>query len=371
MALLIQTDAALRALLPRLEAAGRIALDTEFHTERRYDPVLMLIQVRPDEGEAALIDPLASVGGTPLDLAPLGEVLARVPVVVHGGGSDVSLLERCTGHAPRVVFDTQIAAAFVGDGFPARLQQLVGAHLGEALDKTQTLSDWSRRPLSRAQLAYAAGDVLVLGRLEARLRQKLAELGRTELAEACLQEALAAGLAPEEDDRAWRAVPGVRSLGPDEATRAAALASWRQRAARDRGVPRYAILSDAILLDLARRWPRDLDGLRSNRRLPSVVWKQDGAALLEVMEKAATLVPAPRIAPRAWTDLVRAWARAEEAGGGIATELLLPDDVIDGLWAGTPPTGWRAGVLGRKFSKFLRGEVGIVLPAALRPQTES
>lgn len=366
MPAIVQTDAALRAVLPRLEAAARVALDTEFHTERRYEPVLMLVQVRADDDEPVLIDPLA-----PLDLAPLGEVLARVPVVVHGGGSDLALLARATGRPPNVVFDTQVAAGFVGDGFPARLQQLVATHLGESLDKTQTLSDWSRRPLTRPQLVYAAGDVLVLGRLQDRLREGLARRGHTAAAEAALAEVVTASLAPERDEEAWRALPGVRGLGPEEVPRARALARWRQAAARERAVPRHAVLSDAILVDLARRHPRDLDALRSNRRLPSAVWKQDGPALLTCLEQAAAEPAPPPLAPRGFTELVRAWARAEETRTGVAAELLLPDSVVDALWSGVHPSGWRAPLLGEDFLAFLRGDAGVFLPAGLRPFARS
>ena len=285
---MIRTSAALQPVLDAIAGARRVAVDTEFHSERHFHPKLMLVQLRADDGPAWLVDPLAG-----LDLRPLGEALSRVPLLLHGGAMDLQILHRVTGMRPLSVFDTQIAAGCVGDGYPVRLQELVRRHLDVRIPKTETLSDWSQRPLSEDQLRYAADDVLLLGPLAAELEAKLDARGNAELAAACTAEHVARALLPEDDEQAWRTVPGAQLLDDVERAVLQALTAWRDRAARERDVTRSNVVSDALLLDLSRRQPTSMDGLRANRRMPSQVWKRDGAAVLACVAAGRRASPPP------------------------------------------------------------------------------
>ena len=349
--------AALAPLVDRLARCSVAALDTEFHVERHHDPRLMLVQVQPDDGGPAVwIDPLDGV-----DLRPLGEALARVTLVVHGGAGDLPILRDAAGLAPGEVFDTQIAAAFVGDGARTGLQALVYRRLGRWLPKTETVSDWSRRPLTEAQEDYALDDVRVLLPLRALLLADLERMGRRALAEAAMREAAAQALVTPRPDDAWKTIGGAQNL--DERARATlrGLAAWREREARARDLPRGQVVSDALLLDLSRRRPETLEAMRTHRRFPSQVIRKDGEAMLAVMARARTQAPpAPlRPWPRAWGDAVRAAAAAAEAAGGVAADLLLDDATLAALHAGEPVAPWRWEALGTDVQDFLAGKVAL------------
>ncbi|MFZ5482455.1 MAG: ribonuclease D [Myxococcota bacterium] len=356
---MIRDPAALDALLPRLASARRVALDTEFHTERHFHPRVMLLQVLPEGGEPALIDPLAAI-----DLRGLGDALADVEVLVHGGQMDVQILRDLTGRAPRAVFDTQVAAAFVGDGWPVRLQELARRHLGLHMPKTETLSDWSRRPLSAAQIAYARDDVRVLPPLADALLAQLGARGSEGFARDCLAEMYARALEPPDDDVAWRSVAGAHLLDDTERAVLQSLTAWRDRRARQLDVPRQNVLSDALLLDLSRRRPVTVEDMRANRRMPSQATRRDAADILErvAVGSAATPPPPLRARPVHVTDLLRAAARVAERATGVSADLVLDDDTMTKLANGQPIAAWRKCALGSDFFEFLEGGTGLVWP---------
>ena len=350
----LRTDAELRAVLPALLASAKLYLDTEFHTERSYHPKLMLVQLRGDEGDIFLVDPFS------VDLGLLRPVIETVPVVLHGGQMDVQILRRVVGVAPKQIFDTQVAAACVGMGWPCRLQELVARLLQIPLDKAETLSDWSRRPLSEEQLRYAADDVWVLPPLERILRQQLEERSVIDVAVYLTEEVLSGADDPGE---LWRLVPGSANL--DETGRRAlqALARWRDATAQARDLPRNGVLSDALMLDLARRSPKTVEGMQANRRMPSQVWKRDGAAILELLHRPGSAPPPSISRPRAWVDVARAAGRIVEFKTGIASDLILTERVLGRLSRNEALEEWRERLLGPDFFSFLRGESVIRMPA--------
>lgn len=367
MSRLLQTARDLERALPALADAQSLAVDTEFHTERRRLPELMLVQIRADDADPVLIDPLAG-----LDLTVLGPILGSVPVVVHGGATDAQILARALGTAPNIVFDTQIAAACVGDGYPVRLQDLAWKHLRVRLDKTWTLSDWARRPLSDRQLGYAAEDVLVLGDLRRALTERLVERGTTAIADAYLAEQLKAALAPSADGDAWRTLPGVHLLDGEERAVLQALAAWRQQASRERDVPRHNVLGDALLLDIVRRRPTTLDALRANRRMPSSVHKRDGEGIIAIVRSLSGVsLPPPHPYNRVWAEVARAAGRGIELETGISIDLLLDPPTLSVLARGERPDNWRARYLGDEFMAFLDGKRGMWMPAGIKRGEDS
>jgi ribonuclease D len=355
----IRDQAVLDALLPRLAAARRVAVDTEFHTERHFHPRLMLLQLRPDDGEAVLVDPLAG-----LDLRGLGGALAIPELLVHGGAWDVQILHDLTGLRPNAVFDTQVAAGFVGDGFPVRLQELTRRHIARFLPKTETLSDWSRRPLSPQQVEYALDDVRVLGPLADALLAELRARGNEEVARECMRDFYERALLPPNDQTAWQKIPGAHLLDDPERAVLQSLTAWRDARARDLDVPRQNVLSDALLLDLARRRPTNVEAMRANRRMPSQATRRDAAEILECVAMGLDAPPPPalRARPAVWTDLVRAAARVAETKSGVAPELLLDEDTLSRLFSGAPIENWRRSALGDEFLAFLGCKSSMALP---------
>lgn len=355
---LIRTRADLQALLLRLEGAQSVALDTEFHGERSYRPRPMLVQLCPDGAEAWLVDALE---GPPLQ--DLGAVLARKHLVVHGGGADLEILRRLTGVLPADVFDTQVAAGFCGLGWPIRLPDLAMATVGRRMAKTETVSDWSRRPLTADQVRYAELDVAWLGEIEAVLLARIPVELHTAVRE-CSSELLRRAVEAEDPGTLWHAVGGSHLLGPRERATLRRLAAWRDQAARSRDVPRHSILGDAHLLDLARRRPETAEELRNNRRLPSAFARSFGPEVLaEIAASNDDPAPPARFgAPRLELDLLQAAARLVEADTGVAAELVLPTTLLAAIAAGDRPDGWRKAVVGDRIDDYISGRIGISFP---------
>lgn len=353
---IIRNDAGLLEVLPQLLAAGAVSVDTEFHTERSYHPRLMLLQLRADEGEIFLVDPLA-----PVDLRLLGEMVRTVPLRMHGGQVDLQILQKHTGVTPGRIFDTQVAAGCVGQGYPRRLQDLVQRNLGVPMDKSETLSDWSRRPLSADQMRYAADDVWVLPRLAQALEAELKEWGNLEIAEAAMKELQALAL-QESPLELWKLVPGAQHLDGEGRALLQAISCWRDGVARERDLNRSAVLSDGLMLDLAKRRPATLEAMQRNRRMPSQVVKRDGPALLDLLRKTQGPIAPIVEKPAGWVELVRAAARVSELQRGVAAELTLPESVLNRLSRGLNIENWRVEALGSDFFRFLSGNVDLRMP---------
>lgn len=358
MSRLIRTTAALLATLPELERASLLAVDTEFHSERWFYPRLMLLQLRADRGEPILIDALA------VPLEPLAHVLTSRPLVLHGGQQDIQILHRWLGVVPNVILDTQVAAGFAGVGYPVGLGTLVQRFLGVTMEKGETLSDWSRRPLTDAQLGYAAEDVLILADLFDAIVAEVGQRGHTVAAQSAVAELVARATTPADDSRAWERVGGAQLLADDERACLRSLVAWRDREARERDVPKNGLAGDAILFDLARRRPANANEMRANRKMPGHLSRQEADAILGILADPG---PPPRALrkERGAQDVLRAVARVAERRTGVAAELLLPDgDVVRVLSEGPDALApWRRDLLGAEFEAFVAGSDGFNIPA--------
>lgn len=356
MSIFLRTDAELAARFDRLRDATEIAVDTEFHPERTYFPKPLLIQLRPDQGEVMLID-----ATTIADLRPLAVLLCEKPLLVHGGAADIGILHRLAGRSPSQVYDTQVAAGFAGIGYPKALRDLTAAVLNRAIDKTESLTDWARRPLSIDQLRYAAEDVLVLAPLVAALRERITIAGYQAEFSACMAERVARWTSPPDDRSAWRRMHSGH-LTDEERGALCALAEWRERSARDANVPAHSILSDGMLQDVARRRPRSIEQLRDNRRMPSGAWKSHGEAILRVLAEAAKTPPPEALARGLLYDLARLAARVAEAQSGVSADLVFVDCEMDYIFREKLESDWRTVVLGPEWGKFIGGTVSISMP---------
>lgn len=344
----------------RWQASEWLAIDTEFVRERTFYSRLGLIQVA-DETQVWLVDPLALT-----DPRPIGDALAATgaTLVVHSASEDLEVLGRVLGFAPERLFDTQIAAALTGVGAALSLQKLTAGVLGWDLPKGETRTDWLARPLSAAQLAYAAEDVVPLVPLARHLAARLDELGRTEwLAEECARmcREAATPLLPQD---AWQRVKGAGRFEPRQLGALSLLAAWRELEARRRDLPRGFVVRDETLLALAARLPelpRDL------HRLPGVDSRQltrDGAIWLDVLRRARELpeaalpTPRPHLPPasRQLEDELRELVRRAAEALALPPEVLAPRRLIVALleqaYFRTEPTlpdelaGWRRPVIG-------------------------
>jgi ribonuclease D len=267
----------------RLAEASRIAVDTEFMRERTYYAELALIQLADADG-VALVDPLGD-----LDTAAVTDLLTRPGQckVLHAARQDVEVLLPWTRLPIGPILDTQIAAALCGYGPQVGYGELVAKELNVVLEKGQARTDWKRRPLSAAQLSYAADDVRYLLALASQLEEKLAELGRS----AWLAEDLAALADPAlyrvDPADAWQRFKGIETLPAREQLRLRALAAWREERAIQRNLPRGWVLPDDIARTLARTAPRTVADLGQLDLMDASTLDKLGPAIIAALESAA------------------------------------------------------------------------------------
>ncbi|MFP4131013.1 MAG: ribonuclease D [Thiohalospira sp.] len=367
---LVDRADALTELTAHLAEQPWLAVDTEFLRERTYYPQLCLVQVATPEGDVACIDPLALT-----DLSPLWAVLADpgITKVFHAAAQDVEVLLQTAGAVPAPLFDTQIAAALSGLGDQVGYARLVEARLGVTLDKSASRADWSRRPLEPELLRYAGDDVRYLARLYPALRDELAARGRLAWLEddfARLTDPAAYANPPLE---AWRRVRGHHQLdGPGRGI-LRALAAWREEAAAAADIPRGWVVRDELLLEIARRRPRNaqrLGKLRGSHKLDEATREALLARVNATLDEPPAQWPAvearPQLEPagEAAVDALMAVARlaAEEAGVSVAS--LTGRKELERLVAGETDLpvlqGWRGELAGRRLRAWLAGEIALV-----------
>ncbi|AGA34331.1 Ribonuclease D [Thioalkalivibrio nitratireducens DSM 14787] len=362
---LITTETGLRALLDAIAGSEWVAMDTEFIREKTYFPKLCLIQLAtPDH--IACVDPLA-LGG----IGQLDQLLqdSAVLKVFHAASQDLEVLYLVTGKVASPVFDTQVAASLLGHGEQVGYANLVEAVLHRELDKTQSRTDWARRPLQPAQLEYARDDVRFLTELFVQLQKELDALGRLDW----LQPEMEALTRPEQyrpdPARAWLRVSGHKRLKPRDLAVLRELAAWRETEARDLDRPRRWVISDDALLTIARTRPADLQTLHAQRGLPRNLDEQRARQILEAVQQGCA---APK---ESWPAVSRRQplSEAEEVVADVCMALLRElarrqkispqaiasrKDVMalmrreDGA---TLAQGWRARVAGAQLQRWLDG----------------
>jgi ribonuclease D len=237
--------------------------------------------------------------------------------------------------------------------------------LGASLHKAETRTDWSRRPLSAAQIAYALDDVRYLQPLRERLTERLRELGRWAWFEEEMAQLDAAGSFAVDPEESWRRLKGMSDLDPGRQALARALSAWRERRAIDSDRPRSWILPDAALRDMVLRVPRNMAELALTAELADGIRVNSGAeilALIEAQRLPATLPPPPRRGrpEAAETELLRKLSQLTQQTGrelGIAPEILATrrdmQRLVNGARDGGPLTGWRRAVIGERLLQAL------------------
>jgi ribonuclease D len=361
------TDAGgLTEVVDALVAAPAYAVDTEFHRERTYYPKVALVQLAWHE-EIALVDPLA------VDLTPLCRVIEGDGVaVMHAAAQDLEVLERACGVVPARLFDTQLAAGFLGYSSPS-LGTLVERELGIHLPKGDRLTDWLRRPLQTDQLAYAASDVAHLLDLWQRLSERLAERGRVEWALDECRRLRDRSRATTDPDIAWLKIKEARHLRGKARGVAQAVAAWRERRAAETDQPVRFVLPDLALVGIAQRPPRGMEELRKVRGLDDRHLRGSaGRELLEAIEQGAqtplSQVPEPRDAEldrelRPAATLVSAWVSQLARDLQIDTGLLATRADLNALLRGDSDArlteGWRADLVGEPIRRLVDGKAAL------------
>ncbi len=284
----VTTTDALAQLCRRLATHPYIAIDTEFLRERTYYPILCLVQVASHD-EAVAIDPMADG----LSLDPLYELMAdpKVLKVFHAARQDIEIFVHKTDQVPAPLFDTQVAGMVCGFGDSVSYETLVAKLTGQRLDKSSRFSDWSHRPLTDRQLAYALADVVPLCKIYEVMEKKLETTGRR----AWLAEEWAVLTDPAtyrgDPDEAWRRLK-PKTAKPKVLAMLAELAAWREIEAQRRDVPRQRILKDDALMDVAHQGPKTLAELSRVRLVPQGFAEGKlGADVLAAVERGRHRTP--------------------------------------------------------------------------------
>lgn len=343
----------LQHLCALLESAGTIGIDTEFLRERTYYAQLCLLQLGFAQG-AHCVDTLAL-----RDLGALRPVFSQpVPVkVLHAARQDLEVLWPAAGRLAGL-FDTQVAAALVG--LPAQIGygDLVHRVLDRTLHKAETRTDWSRRPLSTAQIEYALDDVRYLLPLRDRLQERLGELGRWSWFEQEMAELESIATFENDPLQAWRRYKGFHELDPGRQRLVEGLCAWRERRAIASDKPRSWILPDAALRDIVLRVPRTLPELARTAEMAEGIVNNSGGQILEIVDAAGLPQQLPPLPPRQRPDpestaAIRKLAAIARRIGeelGLAPEILATRRDLERIVAGRRDTnalkGWRRDVIG-------------------------
>jgi ribonuclease D len=373
----IDDDRGFADVLRELASAESYGLDTEFHRERTYHARLALLQLSWPGGNA-VVDP------TVVDVAPLAAVLdGPGTCLMHAASQDLEILARVCGTLPRALFDTQVAAGFVGYS-SVGLAGLVQGELGVKLPKADRLTDWLARPLADGAIRYAVADVEHLHELRDRLVEKLEARGRLAWA---LDECEVHRTRPtsgQVPDRAWWRIKEAKSLRGRSAAVAQVLAAWRERRAAEIDRPVRFLLPDLALVAMAQRPPTSEDDLRRVRGLEDGK-KRGGAAreLLAVVAEGLALplddvnIPVSEgvdRSRRAAASLVSAWAAQRARDLDIDAAILATRADIESLLMGEGgrlASGWRHDVVGEPIRALAAGEASLAVDGQGRLRLEA
>lgn len=374
---IITTTEGLSAFCDSAHTRPYVTVDTEFLRERTYYSKLCLIQLAlpgadgvAENGEAVIVDPLADG----LSLEPLYELFRNRAVVkvFHAARQDLEIFFHDAQVFPEPLFDTQLAAMVAGFGDQPSYESLVKRIARAGLDKSSRFTDWSRRPLTKAQLEYAQADVTHLRVIYEHLSAELAKSGRQHW----LEEEEAILLSPEtyliRPEEAWQRVK-TRTNSGRFLTILRELAAFREAFAQERDIPRSRVFKDDALLELASTKPQSAEDLSRSRLLLREARRGDIAeGILAAVKRGqeATPMPTPKEDKRpqmqgngALADLLRVLLKAKSEQSGVAAKLIASAAELDKIAAGQRDLaalrGWRHEVFGADALRLCEGGVAL------------
>ncbi len=363
---LITDQAEFEAVIAQLIEVDRYGLDTEFHRERTYYPHVALVQLAWAD-DLVLVDPLA------VDLAPFVAVLeSDATCILHAGLQDLEVLELACGTVPSKLFDTQIAAGFLGMA-TGSLVSLLDRFLNTTIPKGDRLTDWLQRPLTDDQLDYAAGDVLHLLELTDVITADLEEMGRLEWA---MQECELARQRPRNrrvPEEAVLRIKEARNLKGKAQRVATELAAWRERRAATLDVPVRQVLPDIALVAMSQQTPTTIDGLKKIRGIDGRHMRN--GADRELLTAITAGINAPNVKEpstprtpdlprelRPVVTLVTAWISQLARDHKLDPALLATRADVEGLLGGDSGRlheGWRADLVGEPIRQLVGGNAAL------------
>jgi ribonuclease D len=368
----ITTTNSLAEVCGRLQRHPFVTVDTEFLRESTYYPKLCVAQIASTD-EAVVVDALADG----IDLKPLFNLMAdeNVIKVFHAARQDIEICWHAAGLIPAPLVDTQVAAMVLGYGDSIAYDQLVQRITGDNLDKSLRFTDWTRRPLSEAQIAYAISDVTHLRDVYVKLQADLDKRGRTEW----MREEMRVLTSPDtyrmEPEHAWQRLQ-TRVRKPKELAVLIEVAAWREREAQTRDVPRGRVLKDDVVGDLAVQAPTTIERLGNLRSLPKGFERSKwGEAIIEAVKrglardvKTLPKIERPKGAPngQATVELLKVLLRMTAERHGVAAKVVATMDDLDRIAgddeADVPAlSGWRRELFGDKALALKHGRLALAV----------
>ncbi len=369
---LITTTEDLAATCERLARHPFVTIDTEFLRETTYYPLLCVAQLASSD-EAVVIDALAPG----IDLKPFFELMAdkRVLKVFHAARQDIEICWHRAQSIPHPIFDTQVAAMVLGHGDSISYDQLVQRITGDTLDKSNRFTDWTRRPLSPAQVIYAISDVTHLRDVYAALVADLGRRGRTDWMDDEMEVLISPETYRADPERAWMRLK-TRVRKPRELAVLIEVAAWREREAQTRDVPRSRVLKDDTIGDIAVQAPTTAERLASLRSLPKGFERSNwGEGILDAVKRGLARDPKtlphierPKLTPNgaATVELLKVLLRMTSERHGVAAKVIATVDDLDRI-AGDDdadvPTmkGWRRELFGERALALKHGRLALAI----------
>jgi ribonuclease D len=369
---LISTSDDLAAVCARMAKHPFVTVDTEFLRETTYYPLLCVAQMASPE-EAVVVDALA----TGLDLSPLFALMANESIikVFHAARQDIEIVWNMAKTIPHPIVDTQVAAMVLGYGDSISYDQLVQRITGDTLDKSHRFTDWTRRPLSDAQIAYALSDVTHLRDVYLKLAEDLDKRGRNNWVEAEMEVLTSPETYRADPERAWERLKS-RVRKPKELAVLMEVAAWREREAQTRDVPRGRVIKDDVIGDIAVQAPTSIERLGHLRSLPKGFERSRwGEQIIEAVKRglerdSKTLPRLERFRPAAngaaTVELLKVLLRMTAERHGVAAKVIATIDDLDRIAADDEADvpalkGWRRDLFGEKALALKQGRLALAV----------
>ncbi|MGJ0510075.1 MAG: ribonuclease D [Methylocystis sp.] len=370
MSLLTTTDE-LAAVCERFSRHPFVTVDTEFLRETTFWPKVCVIQIASPQ-EAVAIDALAE----DIDLSPFFELMANSGVVkvFHAARQDLEIIWRLARLIPAPLFDTQVAAMVCGFGEQASYLELVKAISRASLDKSSRFTDWSRRPLSPAQIDYAIADVTHLRDIYTTLRARLERSNRLEWLADEMETLTSPATYEQHPENAWERLRH-RARKPRDLAVLMELAAWREAEAQSRDVPRSRVLKDDVLVEIAQSAPKNAEALANLRSLPKGMERsRAGAEILAAVTRGLARDPAsmPRIERErrgsngATVELLKVLLRQVTEQTGVAAKMIATVEDLEAIASDDHANvqalkGWRRTIFGEKALELKSGRLALAV----------
>lgn len=369
---LITTTDDLAAVCSRMAKHPFVTVDTEFLRETTYYPLLCVAQMAsPDE--AVVIDALA----TGIDLSPFFSLMANESIVkvFHAARQDIEIVWNMAETIPHPIVDTQVAAMVLGYGDSISYDQLVQRITGDTLDKSHRFTDWTRRPLSDAQVTYALSDVTHLRDVYLKLAADLEKQGRNNWVEAEMDVLTSPETYRGDPERAWERLKS-RVRKPKELAVLMEVAAWREREAQTRDVPRGRVIKDEVIGDIAVQAPTTVERLGHLRSLPKGFERSRwGEQIVEAVKRGLerdqkSLPRLERFRPAAngaaTVELLKVLLRMTAENHGVAAKVIATVDDLDRIAADDEADvpamkGWRRELFGEKALALKQGRLALAV----------